>query len=257
MISAGRNLVLECCAVARPQWHHSVPLGRSRVSYLKSALCQKLFSTPACLLSYGLTLPLLWLISVTVSDRAACALLSMSGSDKWALTRCPSKAAAALHNSRRDSMVSSWRCCESQAGPDPMIVDACITLISSIRWSRYTGQAPTGRPCRRTPAGKGDSTAVNVLSNDHSLIQVADDSNAISSDRKTIPVFSSSGVAAGQPRTWATEGMKGAPSILGLAAGSCCAMRLQSKPEGTLEDGAGCKGLARQLPKFPCQGPWR
>jgi hypothetical protein len=99
MLGVKYHLVLKCCCKATSGI--CCVTGRSWGPYLKSALCQKLCSTPACLLSYGLTLPLLWLMSVTVSDRAACDLLSMSGSDKCALTRCPSKAAAALHNSRR------------------------------------------------------------------------------------------------------------------------------------------------------------
>lgn len=53
-----------------------------RVAHLNSGVPQKLVSTPACLLvSAGACLPL-WVMSVTVSARAACALLSMSGSDR-------------------------------------------------------------------------------------------------------------------------------------------------------------------------------
>jgi hypothetical protein len=66
------------------------------LSHLNSAVFQKLCNRPACLLSEVLPL---WVIRPAVSSKAACALLSMSGSDRCAFTRCPSNAAALRHNS--------------------------------------------------------------------------------------------------------------------------------------------------------------
>lgn len=63
--------------------------------HLNSALFQKLCSSPPCLPSGDLLLPLC-VMRVSVSARAAAVLVSISGSDRWTLILSPAKAAA-LH----------------------------------------------------------------------------------------------------------------------------------------------------------------
>lgn len=75
------RLLMVWCFQARC-WSDVVQTGQVPLwSHLNRALFQKLWRTPACLLSAAL-LPPLWLMRLSVSAKAAAALLSISGSDK-------------------------------------------------------------------------------------------------------------------------------------------------------------------------------